>query len=640
MRFGACRQYTDAAIVKAAGFDYLEPALCRIAELSDDEFATCKQTLQEAGIKAEVCHSFFPDGYPLVGPNVDVDRIMAYTDKAVARAHELGSEMLVLSSGKSRTIHEEWDRAACEEQFIELVRRISKTMEAYGMLLVIEPLNFNETNFINTALEGAQIAGRINRPNVKSMVNFFHQGTAHGQPWELFAAKSQIAHLHVAACNNPDHLVPYKEDEGQLRQWASFVCDIDYDGRLSIEGDYRDFEADAASVLERVRVFENYRDLTPVQESLIDITSFELAGKLPNPFVCEDGTPVSTPEDWANRRQEIYKTAVELQYGTLPPKPEVLEVVPTGNAQPVHNYLIKTGTKEHPIYMEMVIHKPDGPGPFPIAIDGDRCFHYPWNREFIRSFTDNGVALALFNRTMLMPDRQDVGRVGPLVDAYPEYTFGAIAAWAWGYMRCVDALQDIPFIDKTCIAVVGHSRGGKAAMLAGACDERVAIVNPNEACAGSTSCYRLRVKAIREDGHEPVSEQLEDMFKNFPYWFNPALKEYIGREQDLPFDSHYLKAMVAPRVLLDGEAASDIWGNPIGSYLTTVAAKEVFKFLDAEDNLYWYNRIGYHFHKIEDVKRLVNVIRHRYYGDDLQDGFFTLPFKAPDPIHDWSCPRK
>ncbi len=639
MRYGVCRPYKDAAFVKECGYDYIEPALCEIAGMSDEEFAACKAFLEEVGIKAEVLNCFFPGGYPLVGPDVDRAKIAAYVDKAVARAYELGAEILVLGSGGSRNIQEEWDRAACEEQFIEIAREIGKKMDAYGMRLVIEPLNRKETNFINTVMDGADIAGRISRPNVKTMVDFFHHSLVGGEPYQLLWTKDQIGYMHIAR-NNPDRHVPYEEDMEDVRHWAFATNEIGYNSRLSVEGTFVDFQADAKGVLERIREFDTVRSQKQVTDDLIEITSFELAGKLPNPFVFDDGTPVTKPEEWPRRRAEIYKTSVELQYGTMPPKPEILEVLPTGSATPVCNYLIKTGTKAHPIYMQMTVMKPEGNGPFPVAVDGDLCFRYPWDQEFIRTFTDNGVALALFNRTMLMPDRQNIGRVGPLVETYPDGDFGEIAAWAWGYSRCVDALETLSYIDTSCVAAVGHSRGGKTALLAGACDERFTIVNPNEGCAGSTSCYRLRVEAIREDGQTAVSEQLEDMFKNFPLWFNPKLAEYIGREQDLPFDSHYLKAMVAPRILLDGEAASDIWGNPVGSYLTTQAATEVFKFLGAEDNVYWYNRRGYHYHKIEDVERLVNVIRHVYDDVALKDGFFTLPFKAPDPIYDWSCPAK
>ena len=175
-------------------------------------------------------------------------------------------------------------------------------------------------------------------------------------------------------------------------------------------------------------------------------------------------------------------------------------------------------------------------------------------------------------------------------------------------------------------------------MLAGVWDERAAIVNPNETCAGGCSCYRLNIKAIREDGIEKNSETIGNIFDRFPSWMGKDLKKYVDREANLPFDSHFLKALVAPRVLLVGEAASDIWANPVGSWQTSMAAKEVYKFLGCEENLLWYFRKGYHYHKIEDIQQLVNVIKHVQLGEELNDHYYKLPFQPMDKIYDWCCP--
>jgi len=96
--------------------------------------------------------------------------------------------------------------------------------------------------------------------------------------------------------------------------------------------------------------------------------------------------------------------------------------------------------------------------------------------------------------------------------------------------------------------------------------------------------------------------------------------------------------MIAPRVLFVSEAASDIWGNPVGSWHTTMAAKEVYKFLGAEDKLLWYFRNGTHFHRIEDVEMLTNVIEHFRDGKELYDNYSRIPFKQPELIFHWKCP--
>jgi hypothetical protein len=116
------------------------------------------------------------------------------------------------------------------------------------------------------------------------------------------------------------------------------------------------------------------------------------------------------------------------------------------------------------------------------------------------------------------------------------------------------------------------------------------------------------------------------------------MKEYIDHEAKLPFDSHYLKALVAPRALVVTEAASDIMANPVGSYQTTEAAGEVYKFLGCEDKLFWHFRSGKHSHAPEDLEMFLNVILHIWRGEPLKDSFFKLPFKPIEKAYKWSMP--
>lgn len=401
-----------------------------------------------------------------------------------------------------------------------------------------------------------------------------------------------------------------------------------------------------------------------IYEDMIKITEYKLLDKLPDLFLFQDGTRVQKKEDWEFRRAEIYKNAVELQYGTQPPKPEFLEVEPIHLGFPC-GFRITTGTRANPFSFLMTVFLTEDAVNRPVVISGDHCFKYAYNREYIDAFVQNGVSLVLFDRTELAPDiaeynirsrssesgvykkakaelehisKKDCG--GAVKRAYPQYTFGALGAWAWGYSRCVDALEQLDIVDMNCIAFTGHSRGGKAAGLAGVLDERAVIVNPNASCQGGNGSYRIQIKAITESGVEKESEPLSNIHHHFPAWLGPEMEDYIGREQELPFDAHDLKALVAPRYLLVTEAASDIMANPVGSYQTTEAAGEVFRFLGCEDHLLWHFRSGTHYHTITDVMQLVNVIRHVKDGEPLNDRFFKLPFKRPTPAYDWHCPQK
>ena len=382
------------------------------------------------------------------------------------------------------------------------------------------------------------------------------------------------------------------------------------------------------------------KDYVTVPEDLITITKYEVLDKLPNPFIFNDGTPVQAKEDWKRRKQEIFDSTVELRFGKMPPEPEFLEVITSFET---HNgfqsYNIKTGSKEHPLFLSMHVIVPEGEGPFPAAISGDMCFATHYDKEWINAFREKGIMLVLFDRTDLAPDNKDQFKSGQIFESYPDYDGSAVAVWAWGYSRCLDAIEKLGLADMNCITFTGLSRGGKTAMLAGVMDERATIVNPNATCAGGCSCYRLNIKAITEDNVENESETIT-ITERFPHWFNPELAKYIDRETELPFDSHYLKALIAPRVYLQTEAGSDIWANPVGAWQTTMAATEVYKFLDAEDKIFWHYRNGYHDQTVRDVDMLVNVILHTYKGEELDEAFFHTPFKKPELMFDWRCPEK
>lgn len=365
------------------------------------------------------------------------------------------------------------------------------------------------------------------------------------------------------------------------------------------------------------------------------ITGYRVLGELPDLFTFENGAPVKTKEDWEKRRKEIFKTAVELQYGKQPPAPEFFDTEFLNYGE-VSQVKVISGPKNHPVSFTVWIFLPEGIDPRkekpPFVIDGDLCWKYWFENNAVKTFTKKGIGVALFNRTELAPDIQGGERKGQLYEAYPTYDFGAIGAWAWGYSRCVDALEKIGILNKDYVAFTGHSRGGKATALAGALDERATIVNPNETCAGACGCYRIHMTAIAQDGKEYRSETLKDLMNNYGFWMGKGMYDYTEKEEELPFDTHFLKALVAPRIFFDSQASSDIWANPVGAWQTDMAAKEAYDFLGAPQNLYWYFREGFHYHKIQDMEMLANIILHEYKSEKLSSDFYNIPFEKPELI--------
>lgn len=188
-----------------------------------------------------------------------------------------------------------------------------------------------------------------------------------------------------------------------------------------------------------------------------------------------------------------------------------------------------------------------------------------------------GYAMAAFFNGDVDPDQDDNFQNGihALLDkGRTGESWGTIAAWAWGASRCLDYLATDKSIAADKVAVIGHSRGGKTALWAGATDQRFAMICCNEAGCGGSSL-----------AHRKYGETIERINKAFPHWFCTNYKSYANRENEMPFDMHELMALIAPRALYVAAASDDLWADPKGQYLALFHSLPVFQLYDKKVNL-------------------------------------------------------
>jgi beta-galactosidase len=341
---------------------------------------------------------------------------------------------------------------------------------------------------------------------------------------------------------------------------------------------------------------------------------------LPDPLQCADGAVVRDPTVWREkRRPELLELFSREVYGRAPVgRPEGMQCeVVNVDRQALEG---RATRKEVTIWLapgragpaiHLLIYQPNAGGgpPWPAFLGlnfyGNQTVHHdlgitlsdgrmssdaPGTKDHratetargsdagkwqVEEAIAHGYATATIYCGDLCPDRPDGLKEGingwltktGASDRAPD-AWGAIGIWAWGLSRALDYLETDSDIDARRVTVHGHSRLGKAALWAGAQDERFAAVISNESgCGGAALSKRIH------------GESVGSINAAFPHWFALNFRQYGNREASLPIDQHELLALIAPRPLYVASAEEDDWADPRGEFLAVKAAEPVYRLL-------------------------------------------------------------
>ena len=341
---------------------------------------------------------------------------------------------------------------------------------------------------------------------------------------------------------------------------------------------------------------------------------------VPDPLTFADGEKLTSPDQWPQRRKEILAIFEDQMYGIIPPRPDVMrtELIESGetldgtvlrkqvrmwfnkeNKGPKIDWIFflpKKATTPVPAYIGLNFY-----GNQEILPDKEILVADGWlrnnNKHFIsdnraseksrgisgvpeapqywpvQMLTERGYALVTACYCDIDPDYDDGYTNGvhvlfpPKTRPIPGNYTTSLASWAWALIRGMDMIEKESAIDPKRVAVVGCSRLAKAALLAGAKDERFAVVIPNQTGGGGTP-------PAKRDFGENVSIQNE----KFPHWFCGNYRKYSDNEEALTFDQHMLLTACAPRHLYVSSFPKG-WFDPYGEFLSMKAAEPVWKFL-------------------------------------------------------------
>lgn len=335
-----------------------------------------------------------------------------------------------------------------------------------------------------------------------------------------------------------------------------------------------------------------------------------LRRNIPNFF---DG--IDTKEKWEKEREKIKELFLKEEYGFLPEKieptirTEKQGVNFAGKAEWESVFFtFEKNKKSHTVRAELILPKEKKDIPVFLFIDFEAKI--PSKYLPVEEILDGGFGILAFCYKDVTEDNDDF--TNGLCGLFENCDFGKISIWSYMASACMDYLEARSEVGK--VAIIGHSRLGKTALLTSALDNRFVLTCVNDSGQSGISLSRGKIEE---------NENIKKITGTFPFWFCKSYFKYIDNEDLLPFDQHMLLALVAPRSIMIGGAIKDVWADNEGQFLSCYLASDIWKL---------YGKDGF-----------VHQNRLPQLGDMLLDGEITFHLREGEHFlsrYDWNVYMK
>ena len=250
MRFGCSVGPELIEAAAEAGYDYVElPVETVQPETPEAEFQRVQEGLAGAAAKPEAWNHFPSAELRVCGPSLDWPRLARYASTALRRIAALGGSVVVFDSGGSRSIPEDFDARKARAQISDFLRLCAAMIHTHGLILGIKPLDAGQSSLINSLPEAVGFARLAGAREVGVLADCGQLAAGSHSPFDVTDAGLWLAHAHIGAAD----LRPGAQAGDLTRDFLEALRLADYDGRISVEGDWTDPDRELRSSLETLR---------------------------------------------------------------------------------------------------------------------------------------------------------------------------------------------------------------------------------------------------------------------------------------------------------------------------------------------------------------------------------------------------
>lgn len=222
------------SLVYAAGFRLNGGSVGALISpyLTEEKFQQNLDRIKKSKCKIYLCNVLFPGKMKIAGPDVDEQKVLAYVDSVFLRARQAGVKVVVLGSGTSRRIPDNYDVEKAQTDFVALCKKMAVSAQKHNVKIALENLQNKETNFLNTVRATAKVVELVNHASFGLNADIYHMLWENEPPQSIVDAKKFLIHCEIAEPEK--RTVPgIKGDD--FRPYLSALKEANYKGPLFIE---------------------------------------------------------------------------------------------------------------------------------------------------------------------------------------------------------------------------------------------------------------------------------------------------------------------------------------------------------------------------------------------------------------------